>query len=194
MRPNDQARQLPGAAAKPRTRGVRFGDGSGLVIGRYFDEIRVRVAKVDRLNWTDCACSNCRTFDDWHSAVFQMSDDFRQWDSSDQANVNGTRRGVFGFGFKLASGLMEIDLLGAEGQRDAAGSKSYGLHTKHSRIELAGDADILNRHYKVVDVVDLHGCMDLGGQGLTVKLIGGPRRRYLEGTCRPIRLSAGSGS
>lgn len=74
---------------------------------------------------------------------------------------------MFGFGFKLAPGLMKIDLLGAEGQRDAAGSKRDSIHTKYSRIELAGGADILNRHYEVVDTIDLHGCTDLGGQGLT---------------------------
>ena len=74
-----------------------------------------------------------------------MGDDLRQWDSGDQANVDGARRWVFGFGFKLASCLMKIDFLGAEGQRDTAGSKRYSIHTKYFRIELARGADIPNR-------------------------------------------------
>ena len=76
-----------------------------------------------------------------------MGDDLRQWDSSDKANVDGAWRGVFGFGFKLASGLMKIDFLGAEGQRDAAGSKLDSIHAKYSRIELTRGADILDRHH-----------------------------------------------
>src|SRR5262245_37857349 len=85
-----------------------------------------------------------------------MRDDLGDQNRSYKANVCRPGGGLVCYQSTLASSLLQINLLRAEGQSFPAFAKGNNLHAQHFRVELTGCINIFNCKNHVVDAVDFH--------------------------------------
>lgn len=73
---------------------------------------------------------------------------------SDQAEIARPRSGPFGLGFELMPGLVQVELLPAEGERETARPESLDPHAQHARVKIASGGNAAHRQNHMVDTVD----------------------------------------
>jgi hypothetical protein len=83
-----------------------------------------------------------------------MRDDLRDGRRRDEADVEAARRGRRGLRFEFVAGLMQVDLLAAEGERAASALEGPDVHVEHAAVELARRVDVAGGQDDVVDAVD----------------------------------------
>src|SRR5690349_19560177 len=54
-------------------------------------------------------------------------------------------------------GLMQVELLAAEGERPAALGEADPRHPQHPLIEIEGGGDVADRQHEMVEAIDVHG-------------------------------------
>ena len=85
-----------------------------------------------------------------------MKSDARQRLLCDKTKIGRTGRWLLRSGRKFLAVLMQIDFLGAKGQRFAPLAKGELAHAEHAGIKGAGGAEVAHRQYQVVEVFYLH--------------------------------------
>lgn len=87
----------------------------------------------------------------------QMGHDILNRHTGNQANVDGARCRLLGFGLELLSRFMQVEFLLAKRQGLTSFAKCDDVHAQHTSIEVTGPLKVANGQNKVVDPVDLHG-------------------------------------
>src|SRR5215471_769226 len=125
---------------------IHFADFSRTRVVGYFDQVQVGITKIHRHHHPSRTVSFHRTSDKAHAARIQVGNNVRNGEGSNKANVGRTRGGLFCYQGTLTSKLLEIDLLGSEGQSFSTRfAKGNDLHAQHLGIEIASCTNIFDR-------------------------------------------------
>ena len=120
------------------------------------DEVGVRVPQVHGADLGRSACAHDRALDDGDLETVEMGDDVVQRAVCDEAQIEAPWRRELGLGLKLLALLVQVDLLVAEPERDAAVgfAKCLELHAQHLHVEADALVLVLRGEHEVVKVRD----------------------------------------
>jgi hypothetical protein len=116
-------------------------------------QIAVGIPEVDRLHRTPGPGSRYRTFNDVYPSTPEMMDDFLHRRVDHQADVLGSGCGMRRFGLEFFPTLMEIDPGLADVQCLPSPIEGYDFHAECLRVEGAGDINVLDGEYNMVDAL-----------------------------------------
>ncbi len=121
-----------------------------------FDQVHVRIAEVNRTDRPERAGAEHGSLHYRDILRADMSECRIQIGGGDEAEIGGAGGGMRGLRLELPSPLMQIDLLLPDQQSPPPLAVADGPEAEHTRIEIAGDADVGNGEHKMIEPIDLH--------------------------------------
>src|SRR5688572_14832429 len=121
---------------------------------RYFDQILVRIAHVDRAQGEARPGAIGRPFLDRDAFLLEVRDHLIERAIGEEAQVErpGRRRARLDAGFE--TGRMDIELVVAEPERDAVLAVALDFHPQHARVEVEAALEVARRDDDVVESLD----------------------------------------
>src|SRR5258706_1651467 len=126
-------------------------------VDRDLNEVEVGIAHVHRAHRSHRAGLRHRPFEDLDFQRTQLLDDFFQGHRSDEAQIQRPRHRDVRARLELAAPFVQVDLLGAELEREALlgrRAELLQLHAEHVRVKPDAGVPVPRREDDVIDMVD----------------------------------------